>query len=225
MGNVAGSIGRFALKKARRFNIESRTDKFLESNVKVVAPKPLATQKEIEILNAENPDLKSELSKPNPQLINRLKDVYVSSTDPLPLESNIKSNPDRPLPVARKYEPEDYGYVEPDSIPPGQLTLRQAVRLLSLYQSDKETNSIEKLALQFNLKAEVVGHIVEHFGLYTVHSASKMMTCSFDSQPVMPVPEDNSFAHYERYKAEMEHRDEIIRGKEGQEASSSVEKK
>ncbi len=51
MGNVTGVLGKTLIKKARRFNVESRTDKFLDKNVKVVAPKPLATQKEIEKLN------------------------------------------------------------------------------------------------------------------------------------------------------------------------------
>lgn len=61
MGNAAGALGRFTLKKARRFNVESRTERYLEKNVKNPAPKPVATMREIEQINQGNGVVKSHL--------------------------------------------------------------------------------------------------------------------------------------------------------------------
>lgn len=54
MGNVVGSLGRQAVKKARRFNVERRTEKYLESKVKNPPPKPEATLREIAKINQGN---------------------------------------------------------------------------------------------------------------------------------------------------------------------------
>lgn len=62
MGNVVGALRRFAVQKSRRFNIESRTDRFLDKNVKNAAPKPLATQKEIAKLNEGKIKTQTEFS-------------------------------------------------------------------------------------------------------------------------------------------------------------------
>lgn len=51
MGNVAGALGRNVVKKVRRFNIENRTERFLDKKVKVVAPRPKATELEVERLH------------------------------------------------------------------------------------------------------------------------------------------------------------------------------
>ena len=168
MGNVAAALGKHALRKTQRFNIESRTNRFLEKNVKVAAPKPLATQREIEKLNQEMPNLMEELQKPNPELIDRLKDVYVSSLDPPPEKFSKPVDPKKPLPVQRTTEPEDHFYVEPTTLPPGKLSLKQALQLLSKYQLDKKTNTVESLAQDYNLSIKDVENIVEYFKVYTL---------------------------------------------------------
>ncbi|KAK3924175.1 Protein NDUFAF4-like protein [Frankliniella fusca] len=226
MGNITGALGKAVIKKARRFNVENRTDKFLERNVKVVAPKPLATQKEIEKLHEENPGLMSELSKRNPELIDRLRNVYVTSFDKTSVESNPQNNPNRPLPVSRKYEPEDFGYVEPDSIPPGFVSLRQALRLISQYQADKNNETPEKLASQYNLKTEDVGNIIENFKLFTVYESNKGLNSTFDVPAIEPT-EDNSIAYYERFKAKVDYREkqEKLKDSEKDQKKNSLDEK
>lgn len=74
-----------------------------------------------------------------------------------PEKIESKVNPDKPLPFQRKTEILEYGYVELDSVPPGRLSLKQALQLLSKYQLDKTTNTVEKLALDYNLSPKDVG--------------------------------------------------------------------
>ncbi|KAJ1529612.1 hypothetical protein ONE63_006380 [Megalurothrips usitatus] len=109
----------------------------------------------------------NEITKPNPELLGRLKDVYVSSSDPLP-EISRKVDPRKPLPSERKSTHLEYNYVEPETRSPGFLSLLEAIQLLSQYQRDKKNNPVSKLAAEYNLKEKDVENVVEYFKLYTL---------------------------------------------------------
>ena len=68
-----------------------------------------------------------------------------------------EANPGRPLPLERRTVIQEYGYVEPDYVPSGRLSLKQALQLLSKYQLDKTTHTVEKLSLEYSLNPKEVG--------------------------------------------------------------------
>jgi len=57
----------------------------------------------------------------------------------------------------------EYGYLEPLSIAPGKITLRQALDLLNSHKQDAETNTVEALAQKYSLDARTVSLIIEYF--------------------------------------------------------------
>lgn len=79
-----------------------------------------------------------------------------------PDKIRARVDPNRPLPIERRphYLDLEYGYLEPESVSPGRLTLKQALLLLSKHQLDKEKNNIKALALEFNLSEKDVGESI-----------------------------------------------------------------
>ncbi|XP_065203671.1 protein NDUFAF4 homolog isoform X2 [Planococcus citri] len=81
MGNTFTVFGRHALKRVRRFNVQSRTEKYPERHHDKPERAPLyeATMREVEKLTKEMPDLTEEMKKKDDTLLNNLRKVYVTS--------------------------------------------------------------------------------------------------------------------------------------------------
>lgn len=80
----------------------------------------------------------------------KLKDVYVTSKG---LTENLKT--DKPLPVSRSTDIFELGYKDSDKVPPGRVSLLQAINFISKHQQDPNVWTIEKIAEENKIKPEV----------------------------------------------------------------------
>lgn len=87
-----------------------------------------------------------------------LKDVYVKSYDPIQIDEKIVETSDRSLPLnKRSIEFQEFGHLEPGIVPPGRITLRQVLKLLSTYQINPKSWDVDKEALNCNISRESIG--------------------------------------------------------------------
>ena len=79
--NLSKLRGQLITRPMQRFNIESRTEKLLNRDKPIPAPK---YQTDIELLDKvrrANPEILEETRKRDPELENRLKQVHLHSSD------------------------------------------------------------------------------------------------------------------------------------------------
>lgn len=102
-----------------------------------------------------NPNLLEEQAKKNQDLDNRLKEVYVTSKDPvLPKEVTVE----KVLPVERKnIERPEFGYHEPVKVTKGKLSIRQALLMIGKHHQDPSTYNAFILAKEFTVHPKVTG--------------------------------------------------------------------
>lgn len=107
------------------------------------------------IFVTENPDMFNiEMSK-DPKLDKYLKDIYVKSHDPKPLNTSDSS---RPLPTNRENPTiPELGYREPAKITKGKLSIRQALQMINQHQEDPMKNTPGLLANEFTIHPSVAG--------------------------------------------------------------------
>lgn len=97
----------------------------------------------------------------NIKLDERLKDVYVTSNDPIPspqLHSENKSD-EKPLPVKRTSDYFELGFKESKNIPPGRVSLMQAMKFISDHGNNPREWTVDKIADDNKLKRDVAGMI------------------------------------------------------------------
>lgn len=66
---------------------------------------------------------------------------------------NLKT--DKPLPISRSTDVFELGYKESDKVPPGRVSLLQAINFITNYQQQPEVWTIEKIAEENKIKPEV----------------------------------------------------------------------
>lgn len=187
MGNIRSRI----IRKVRMFNIEARTEKILEKEKPKPAPRFPATEKQLQVAEELNPNFLKEHYSKDPNLNKRLKEVYVSSQD----QTIERQESSRPLPVNRtEVKSPEYGVYEPTHIPPGKCSLRQAVTFLYDYKVDRVNNSVERIAEKFALDQQVVGNIVKHYQIMTLHLPEALNELKSEIASVSPNTKE--FSHY-----------------------------
>lgn len=68
----------------------------------------------------------------------------------------------------------DYGYTEPEVIPEGKCTLRQALEFLTKHD-ESESYSVDQIASDYKLKPEDVQNIVNSFLCFRVHVPKQLV--------------------------------------------------
>ncbi|BES91748.1 Uncharacterised protein family (UPF0240) [Nesidiocoris tenuis] len=164
MGIVISRLSR----SARRFNVESRTERVLAREKPEAAPRhPSSLQHIID----PDEQTKEELSKKNIQLDEHLKNVYVTSRDvsiPLKHMHGRPSERDR-LPQFRgTVEDTLLGYTELENIPEGKVSLKQVMTILADYKADNEKNGAEAVALKYKVNRKNAENILHYFGSLNV---------------------------------------------------------
>lgn len=138
----------------------------------------------------ENPNFAQLESKKNSLLDDRLKQVYVTSTDHVVVScivrlllSNRKINcycsanycqhntsdgqTKKPLPLDRKaVEDFEMGYFEPQHVMRGRTSLRQALKFIGNHNAAPLTWTSEKIADEYKLKPSVVGGYIVQLCLH-----------------------------------------------------------
>lgn len=155
----------------------------------------------------DHPEFVEQASKKDSLLDDRLKQVFVTSSDYVSsrqrlfsvfyqnfifqLEQKRYIDPEKPLPLIRTTPAEyDLGYHETDvkRVPRGKCTLRQAIKFISEHQQKPDEVTAEMIANEFKLKQETVGDILEHFRMFAIHipivegKTKKFLIDPFDSK-------------------------------------------
>jgi Uncharacterised protein family (UPF0240) len=103
-----------------------------------------------------------------------LKQVFVTSSHTIDQKRNL--NPDRPLPKNTQPNEEfELGFKEEkvENIPPGKVSLRQAIDFLSYHKVYPQEWTAEKIALEYKLKLDDVKNILDHFKMLAIHVPEK----------------------------------------------------
>ncbi|CAH8494642.1 unnamed protein product [Dicrocoelium dendriticum] len=176
MGKVVSTIKR----AVRNFDVERRAIKYIERSATrpEAAPKhpnthrPIWSQDAVSKLFQRNPDLDNRVDKLNIRSCPIKKGILPDGTDYV--KQSTRRLPQRiegsdPFP-----EPHiDYGFVVPESIPTGRITMRQAVNMIKAHQLQE--NTIDELAQSTTLEKDKVEAIVNHFMLFTIPSKGYWM--------------------------------------------------
>ncbi|XP_063606993.1 NADH dehydrogenase [ubiquinone] 1 alpha subcomplex assembly factor 4-like isoform X1 [Penaeus indicus] len=169
MGKVMSALGRRATKPIRDFNIESRAHREITKEKRPVAPRHESTRLIIEESIRNQPEeVKKSLEQRDDILLNRLKQIYVTSEDPMPTKE-IPDNPERSLPSDRSYvaDPE-YGFYEPKAVPYGKITLRNALHAIGMHQQDPEQWTAKKIAYEYKIDEGLTEKVLRHFRTFVL---------------------------------------------------------
>lgn len=123
-------------------------------------------------MNLEYPEIYEESLKKNEGLDKHLRDIYVKSHDPdvsinfykyLAHQNfafqikDIEPNPDRPLPTCRSIvEDFEYGHKEPENVPFGKITIKNAMYFIGQHQMDPKKYNSTTIAEKYKLSEEAV---------------------------------------------------------------------
>uniref|UniRef100_A0A1B6GRD2 NADH dehydrogenase [ubiquinone] 1 alpha subcomplex assembly factor 4 n=1 Tax=Cuerna arida TaxID=1464854 RepID=A0A1B6GRD2_9HEMI len=174
MGQTISKIYSLAVREVKMVNIERRAEKVISKDKPIPAPMYPSTVKELKRLKEEQISTE-HLHTKDKQLDEYLKKVYVSTPDPVP-KSERPVNPERPLPLSRHTDDEvTYGYSESEEqrIPPGRISLKQALQFISDNQTDPVKHPSTAIASHYKLDIDTTNDILEHFKMFNVHVQKK----------------------------------------------------
>lgn len=106
----------------------------------------------------ESPEYLEKTTKRDSVLDNRLKDVHVTSTEPPANEKALsRNNPNRPLPLNRHTDFFEIGYKESKAVPPGKVSLIQAMKFITDHKNSPAEYTITRIAEENKIKLDVAG--------------------------------------------------------------------
>ncbi|KAK9301559.1 hypothetical protein QLX08_006114 [Tetragonisca angustula] len=155
-----GKVYSYITRPIRSFNIENRTARILERKKPILAPQYPSVEKQKELVDKLKPDFKETMFKKDPELHDRLKNVFVQSKDP-----EITPTSHRPLPQDRSYYSLDE--ISKSIVPiKGKCTVNQIVEFITKHQENKTEYSIEKISQDYKIDKKTVENILQNFKLF-----------------------------------------------------------
>ncbi|KAK7491521.1 hypothetical protein BaRGS_00017160 [Batillaria attramentaria] len=183
-----GKVFSKAVRPVKNFNVENRAQRVLKSEKPRPAPRHPSTAAAFDNLAQEHPEIVDEQKKKHRKLDEYLKNIRVDSTGENP---EIVAKSARHMPENRsKNTPSDYGFMEPDIIPDGRASLRQALDFISQHHLNPQEYPADKIASQYKLSVSEVQNILQHFQTLHMHIPKEMLQknpkllSSLDSDPV-----------------------------------------
>ncbi|XP_018579512.1 protein NDUFAF4 homolog [Anoplophora glabripennis] len=170
----------------KNFNLESRAHKVISQPKPVPAPRHKKDQLDFERLMKEYPEAYQESLKKNEQLDKNLRDVYVTSHDPV-VETKTEANPDRPLPTDRKTVGMFlYGVKEPNHVPLGKITLANALKFISKHQNEPLDYNAKAISAEYSIPKNTVKDILKHYRVFEVYIPQERNTKAKFAGPSIP---------------------------------------
>jgi len=168
MGKVSSQLTR----PIRTFNIANRAEKVISREKPIPAPQYAVTERQKELLDKVNPTFLEDHYRKNMQLDQRLKDVFVTSTDVQEIKEPTKES--RLLPQSRHTEENEsiFESYESITIPAGKCSLKQALTFLLQHKHDPITYNSENIASEYKIDKKAVDDILKHFKLYVTASSN-----------------------------------------------------
>lgn len=167
MGKVYSTLTR----PVRMFNIMNRAERVISREKPTPAPQYAAAEKQRRLTDKVNPRFLEEHYQKNAQLDRRLKDVFVTSTDPQEIKESTGES--KPLPQERRSREDEFLYEPYEStavIPIGKCSLRQALTFLLQHKRDPVMYNSENIASEYKMDKKVVDDILKYFKVYVVVS-------------------------------------------------------
>ncbi|KAL1123274.1 hypothetical protein AAG570_002360 [Ranatra chinensis] len=130
----------------------------------------------MENLMKENPHKFDDMKKKDPVLNENLKTIYVTSSDPQPkvFKKIGKPSESRMLPVDRRTKlSDDLAFMEPEVIPAGKISLKQALKILSQHQSNSEAYNMYYVSDNYKIGKEVAENILHYYKTFKVYIPPK----------------------------------------------------
>ncbi|KAI4458046.1 hypothetical protein MML48_7g00003167 [Holotrichia oblita] len=168
MGKILSTI----TKPVRDFNVEARAHAVISKERPTAAPRYKVDQEQYKLIMKEYPDALQESLKKNEELDKHLKNVFLTSYDPVVKDRNPRQNInlEKPLPLDRSATtPFEYGFHEPKRIPLGKITLRKVLRFISEHHVDSKVNNAAKIAEDYLLPEKTVENILKYFKMYEIY--------------------------------------------------------
>ena len=86
------------------------------------------------------------------------------------LRQQIRVKSERSMPEDRRpVVPAEFGFPDPERIPEGRASLRQAMEFITQHKLDPEHNSAEKIAMDYKLDPTQVQHVLSYFQTLQMH--------------------------------------------------------
>lgn len=188
-----GKVLSVVTSQFRNYNIEQRAHNAISQTKLRPVPKYESTKKDLErillgneifnknignkirfIFFLENPEIVEETQRKNPELDNRLKQVFVTSSHNIDQKRNL--NPERPLPLeTTPVEFFELGFreLEVSQITPGKCSLRQIIQFIGDHKLNPEEWTAEKIASDYKMKVEDVKNLLEFYRIFELHVPEK----------------------------------------------------
>ena len=179
---MGGALHR-ATRVFRMYNIDNRVEKVLSKEKPTVAPRLVPQSKADEPSESLNV-APEEIHQKNSQLLTHLHDVKIYSTGDNPVIRRVQESKE----VSGKFpaldrlaEPLDessvdgaFGYVEPQRIPPGRVSLRQFFAYLQQHRDKPGEYSVERFAEMYTIKAEVAERLFKYHSLLSLQEIKRV---------------------------------------------------
>lgn len=174
---VSRVVGTFVKRPMQRFNVDHRAAKVIAKIEDPRAPAMRApmyqSDKELlEAVRASNPTLAEAMQKKDSDFDDRLKDVYVTSTDPPEDSSQQQRSRDRrPLPMdcsqhSYDFIPGSLRKVAGQRAPLGRVSLDEAVDLLTRHAERPDFHTASTLSDQFKVDTELTAAVLKYVRIY-----------------------------------------------------------
>jgi len=177
VSRIYGSVVRRPLQ---RYNVEHRAEKMVKKfEDPAAAPHRAPMYKsDAEVLKAvrrDNPELLQEVATKDDPLHDRLKTVYVSSTDPAP-DPRAEQSEDKPLPRDVRQHYQDFlpaqMRVEREGVsrtlPRGKVSLGQAVEFITKHAETEGSFGAEQISKDYRLNQEVVANTIKYYSIFSM---------------------------------------------------------
>ncbi|XP_058829886.1 protein NDUFAF4 homolog [Topomyia yanbarensis] len=164
-----GKVLSIVVRQANLYNVENRAQKVISQAKPQPAPTFESNLKDLDRVLKKHPDLIQELNVKNKALDDKLKVVFVTSTDsehePLRAQDTEKA-----LPSDRTTTDDfEFGHLEPLKVAKGHCTLRQAIKFISDHHSSEAEWTTSKIAKEYNIKESVIRNILSYFKTFELH--------------------------------------------------------
>ena len=188
---MGGALHR-ATRIFRMYNIENRVEKVLSKEKPTIAPRlvPKAAAGESNESMNVAPE---EIHQRNDQLLNYLHDVKVYSKGDNPVIRRVQDTKEKSgkLPALdRLAEPLDessvdgaFGYVEPQRIPPGRVSLRQFFAYLQQYRDKPDEYSVNRFAEMYTIKPEIAERLFKYHSLLALQEVKRIESRTPETTP------------------------------------------
>ncbi|CAF0871477.1 unnamed protein product [Adineta ricciae] len=184
---MGGAIHR-GTRFLRMYNIDNRVDRVLTKEKPAPAPRHPTEQQISQSSNAENNIVSEVVHQKNEQLLEHLHDVKVYSSGDNPVIRRVNdtsSHSSIPPLLNRVEEPVDensadsaFGYVEPQRIHPGRVSLRQFLAYLQNHRDSPQEYSIERFTEMYTIKPEVAQQLFKYHSLLALQEVARQQSRS-----------------------------------------------